>query len=78
MQYYYAYFNKTTKKLGISAIVDNSNDLIQLMYTTDLQSVKIFCIGFIMGSWYGTGGWKIESKVEDFADDTTYINGKKG
>jgi hypothetical protein len=75
MQYYYAYLNKKTNRLSISAIVDKSDDMIQLMNSNILGNVKTFCIAFILGSQYGNGGWKIENKIEEFSDNVTFFNG---
>ena len=56
MNTYYLYYIKTEQRLAIFPTKMFGEKYVEVMNSNNLQSVKTFCIGFIMGGSYNKQG----------------------
>lgn len=74
MNYYFAYLNTIEKKLHISVINVKGDGIIHLMNSTDLNAVKLYCIGYIQGQNYSNDLKVIATNnILEFSDNHTFI-----
>lgn len=75
MNTYYLYYIKTEQRLAIFPTKMFGEKYVEVMNSNNLQSVKTFCIGFIMGGSYNKQGLVVKNSVEEFSDNVNYVNG---
>lgn len=71
---HYVYINLTDKRLYISSIDVSGKNIHKLMNSTDLQSAKMYCIGYVQGQNI-SDNMKILvlNNIEEFAGTTTFV-----